>query len=280
MLADGAKVLDVATGNGPVALSCAQRARANRKRLHIDAVDAAGISPPNQLPYSDGHLPTVKFQGGIWLEELPFQNDEFDGVMSQYGFEYADEQQAVAEVSRVLAPGGRLRLVIHARDGAVWKDIGDRNRRLNAVMADDGAVNLVRTLVQAQQKGDAKLFESKLKHLSSAVKDAEKLAVDAPPDDSAVFYSREFLYVFMNRQQYKISELLQSLEDGWKHAVGTSSRYEQMLQVAKSAEEMSGLCENLKAAGLAIAAVRQICDPANGAQIAWQLDAVKPSSAG
>jgi SAM-dependent methyltransferase len=278
IMTDGARILDVATGNGPVALSCAARARACQKRLHIDAVDAAGINPPRQGPdpAPGNHSTQVQFQGGVWLEDLPFKDGEFNGVVSQYGFEYADEPQAVNEVSRVLAPGGRLRLVIHARNGAVRKDIDDRSGRLNAVMSENGAVNLVLSMIRAQHKGDVDLFQSKLKLLPDAVKDAENLAVNAPPDDSAVFYSKEFLYVFMHRQQYKLTELLQSLEDGWKHAVGTNARYRQMLEVAKSAEEMTKLCEKFKTAGLDIAAVRQVCDPANGAQIAWQLDAAKP----
>lgn len=280
IMADGARILDVATGNGPVALSCAARARACQRPIHIDAVDAAEIRPPGQAAGSGGQSTQVQFQGGVWLEDLPFKDREFDAVISQYGFEYADEPQAVDEVSRVLAPGGRLRLVIHARNGAVWKDINDRSGRLNAVMSEKGAVNLVLSLVRAQQKGDVDLFQSKLKLLPDAVKDAEKLAVNTPPDDSAVFYAKEFLHVFMHRQQYKITELLQSLEDGWKHATGTNSRYEQMLEVAKSAEDLAGLCEKFRAAGLVVTAVRQVCDPANGAQIAWQLDAARPVDSG
>jgi len=81
--------------------------------------------------------------------------------MSQYGFEYADEEQAVSEVSRVLSPNGRLRLVIHAQGGAVWQDINYRHERLSSVLAEDGVVNLVRTLVLAQQQNDIETFNSR-----------------------------------------------------------------------------------------------------------------------
>ena len=151
-LPDGVRILDLATGNGPVAFSCAERARARKHRLDIVAVDAAGIKPPSQVPDPEGLLPVVQFQGGVWLEDLPFSDGEFDGVMSQYGFEYADEEQAVSEVSRVLSPGGQLRLVIHARDGAVWQDIDLRLKRLAGVLAEDGVVNLVLELVRAQKQ--------------------------------------------------------------------------------------------------------------------------------
>ena len=235
-LAEGSKILDVATGNGPVALSCAERARERRLGLHIDAVDAAEINPPQQAPDLEGHLPLVRFQGGVWLEDLPFGDKAFDAVVSQYGFEYADEAQAASEVSRVLSPQGRLRLVIHARGGAVWDDIDYRYKRLSGVLAKDGAVSLVLGLVRAQKKNEVRTFKRRLKQLEPAIREAQKLADKPPPDDSALFYSREFLYVWSNRNQYKPDDLLQSLEDGWKFAKGTAERYAQMLRVARSEE--------------------------------------------
>jgi ubiquinone/menaquinone biosynthesis C-methylase UbiE len=275
-LTEGARILDLATGNGAVALSCAERARARQHGLHIDAVDAAGINPPRQVPDPEGHLPQVRFQGGVWLEDMPFKDDEFDAVMSQYGFEYADEEQAISEVWRVLAPDGRLRLVIHARGGAVWEDIDYRNKRLNGILAENGVVNLVLALVRAQKKKDAKTLQRKLKHLEAAVQKAQELADQPPPDDTALFYSREFLQVWSHRRQYRLDDLLRSVEDGWAFARGTASRYAQMLRVARSTEDIAALCDRLKAAGLNISAVRQICNPADGGQIAWQVDANKP----
>jgi ubiquinone/menaquinone biosynthesis C-methylase UbiE len=275
-LTEGARILDLATGNGTVALNCAERARGRGIRVHIDAVDAARINPPRQVPDPDGHLPQVRFQGGIWLEDLPFEHDIFDGVISQFGFEYADEEQAVSEVSRVLSPGGRLRLVIHALGGSVWKDINVRHKRLSGVLAENGVVTLVLALVRAQKKQDVKTFKSKLKHFADAAKNVQKLTDQPVPDDSALFFSREFLFVWSNRKQYRLDDLLRSLEDGWANASGTASRYAQMLRVARSAEDIDSLCDRLKTVGLTISSVRQVCSPDNGAQIAWQVDASKP----
>ena len=275
-LTEGTRILDLATGNGTVALSCAERARGRGIHVHIDAVDAAQINPPRQVPDPDGHLPQVRFQGGIWLEEMPFEDDNFDGVISQFGFEYADEGQAVSEVSRVLSPGGRLRLVIHALGGSVWKDIDVRHKRLNGVLAENGVVTLILALVRAQKNQDVTTFKSKLKHLAEAANNAQKLADQPISDDSALFFSREFLFVWSNRKQYRLDDLLSSLEDGWANASGTAMRYAQMLRVARSAEDIVSLCDRLKTAGLTISAVRQVCSPDNGAQIAWQVDASKP----
>jgi len=275
-LTEDARILDLATGNGTVALSCAVRARGRGIRIHIDAVDAARINPPRQVPDPEDPLPQVRFQGGIWLEDLPFEDDAFDGVISQFGFEYADEEQAVTEVSRVLSPGGRLRLVIHALGGSVWKDIDVRHKRLNGVLAENGVVTLVLALVRAQKRQDVTTFKSKLKHLAEAAKNAQKLADQPVPDDSALFFSREFLFVWSNRKQYSLDDLLRSLEDGWANASGTAARYAQMLRVARSAEDIVSLCDRLKTAGLTISSVSQVCSPDSGAQIAWQVDAGKP----
>ena len=215
-LTEGTRILDLATGNGTVALSCAERARERGIRIHIDAVDAARINPPRQVPDPEGHLPRVRFQGGIWLEDMPFEDDNFDGVISQFGFEYADEGQAVSEVSRVLSPGGRLRLVIHALGGSVWKDIDVRHKRLNGVLAENGVVTLILALVRAQKNQDVTTFKSKLKHLAEAANNAQKLADQPISDDSALFFSREFLFVWSNRKQYRLDDLLSSLPPAWR----------------------------------------------------------------
>lgn len=271
-LADGTRLLDLATGNGVVALACARRAHQRQQNLEIHAVDAADIRPPAQAPDQEQQ---VRFQGGVWLEELPFGDGEFGAVVSQYGFEYADEEQAVSEISRVLSPGGRLRLVIHAHGGAVWEDVQIRHSRLASVLAGDGVMGLVLGLVRARKNDETRVFKSRLKKLEAAAREAQKLADNAPPDDSALFFSREFLYVWSNRNRYRLDDLLRSLEDGTAFARGTAERYAQMLRVARTGQQMAELGERLNSRGFKVVALRQICNPADGREIAWQIDAVK-----
>lgn len=279
-LTNGSRILDLATGNGVVALVCMERARTRRQDLRIDAVDAADIRPPNIPADQEKNGPQVRFQGGVWLEDLPFGDGEFDAAMSQYGFEYANEVQAVSEIARVLAPGGRLRLVLHARGGALWDDIDLRHKRLNRVLAKDGIVSLVPGLLRAQQKNEVRTFKNRLKKLELATRETQKLAQNPPPDDSALFYSQEFLHVWSHRNQYQPDDLLRSLEDGAAFARGTAERYAQMLHVARSAEQVAALCGRLASGGLKVGAMRQIYNPADGREIAWQVDAVKKKGSG
>lgn len=279
-LPDDARLLDLATGNGTVVRGCAARARVRNIRLHIDAVDAAEIDPPRYVADAEQFFRDVRFRGTTRLEALPFPDGAFDGVVSQFGFEYANEEQAAAEAVRVLAPGGRLRLIIHARDGAVSRDIGRRLERLRSVLAENGPVTLVLTLARAAEAGDVATLSRKSTQLAAAVELARRLADRPPPDDAALFYSREFLQLWARRDRYWPSALRRSVEEGWANANGVAMRQEQLLRVARSAQDMTGIGARFAAAGLIVDPVREICDDRRGVQIAWMIDSRKPQTRG
>jgi len=278
-LADGARLLDLATGNGTVVRSCAARARVRNIRLHIEAVDAAEIDPPRHVADPEQFFRDVHFRGGIRLETLPFPDGTFDGVVSQFGFEYADEEQAAAEAVRVLAPGGRLRLIIHARDGAVSRDISTRLERLHSVLAENGPVSLVLTLARAAEAGDVATVSRRSSHLAAAIELSRRLADRPPPDDAALFYSREFLQLWARRERYLPSALRRSVEEGWANVSGVALRQEQLLRAARSAEDMARIGARFAAADLVLDAAREIHDR-RGVQIAWMLDSRKSQTRG
>lgn len=276
-LPGGARLLDLATGNGAVARCCAARARVRDKDLHIEAVDAADIDPPSYLPDPERLFRRIRFRSGIRLEALPFADHSFDGVVSQFGFEYADEARATAEATRVLAPGGRLRLVMHALDGAVARDIGGRLKRLQSVLAEDGPASLVLELARAADNGDAGTIARKSPQLAAATELARRLSVHPPPDDAALFYTNEFLRLWALRDRYWPADLRRSAEAGWANASGVSTRQEQMLRVARSAEDVVRIAAGIAAAGIVVDPPREIRNDRRGVQIAWLMDARKPA---
>jgi SAM-dependent methyltransferase len=275
-LRDGARLVDLATGNGTIARICAAHARARKIKLRIDAIDAAQIDPPKVMADPARLFSDIQFQGEIRLEALPFPDASFDAVISQFGFEYANEAQAIAEVARVLAPGGRLRFVVHARDGGVARDIADRLDRLRAVLEDHGPVTLVRTLVRALDAGDTAAVTRESAHLDAAIASVRKLAQHAPRDDAAHFYASEFLRSWALRDRYRLSDLRRSIEEGWANADGVAERQEEMLRVARSREDVITLISKLAARGLTVAEAQELRDEHRGIQIAWLINAHKP----
>jgi len=113
------RALDLATGNGALPRLLWEQ-RKPMPGLEVDAVDLAQLAPGWLDPARHGGL---RFHAGVAMESLPFQDDCFDLVTSQYGFEYARRDAALAEALRVLKPGGRLGLVMH-HAGSVLVRVG------------------------------------------------------------------------------------------------------------------------------------------------------------
>lgn len=98
----GQKVLDVACGTGVVAITAALRG-ASVKGLDLSP-DLIEVAHQNaSLIESD-----VEFTQGD-VEQLPYPDASFDVVLSQFGHMFAPRPKiAVAEMLRVLKPGGRI----------------------------------------------------------------------------------------------------------------------------------------------------------------------------
>jgi len=121
-LPHGARILDLCCGNGAVALIAAETGLAEGKAFEIVAVDQAAIDPRAYVTRHREAIEAVDFRSGTAAEALPFDDDRFDTAVSQYGIEYSDMNRSIAELGRVIAPGGRIRLVLHAADGVVSRD--------------------------------------------------------------------------------------------------------------------------------------------------------------
>ncbi|NMP33367.1 class I SAM-dependent methyltransferase [Thalassotalea sp. M1531] len=113
-IASGGKVLDLATGNGAVIHSMLAAGTSHT----FTAVDYADIKPNmNQLSFPEN----VEFTANIDIALLPFSDESFDGISSQFGFEYADISKASAELVRVLKKEGRFQLIVHHQTSEILK---------------------------------------------------------------------------------------------------------------------------------------------------------------
>jgi len=156
-LEQDARVLDLGTGNGSLAVQAVRAARDRGRRLTVDAVDAAAIDPPRHVDAVHGDaLAAVRFHAGTPMETLPFTDAVFDLVVGQYAFEYADTCGAAAEAVRVLRPGGRLRLLVHTEDAALIGRARAQRACLERVQSSalfDRCRTLLEQLVAARRRG-------------------------------------------------------------------------------------------------------------------------------
>ncbi|MDJ0656806.1 MAG: class I SAM-dependent methyltransferase [Xanthomonadales bacterium] len=121
---DGGRILDLCTGNGAVILLAARYMADSGKTLQLEAVDAARVNPEAvaaQHPDQRSLLPRIRFHEPSPVESLSLPDQSCDLVTSQYGIEYCDWEQAAAQISRLLRPGGRFALVSHAVSSDILK---------------------------------------------------------------------------------------------------------------------------------------------------------------
>jgi SAM-dependent methyltransferase len=99
----GETVLDVGTGTGVVAITAA---RAGASVTGLDLTPAL-LDVARENARTAGLAGTQWFEGDA--ENLPFPDSRFDVVLSQFGHMFAPRPDvAVAEMRRVLKPGGRI----------------------------------------------------------------------------------------------------------------------------------------------------------------------------
>jgi ubiquinone/menaquinone biosynthesis C-methylase UbiE len=117
----GSKVLDVAAGNGNIALAAA------RRWCEVVATDyvPALLDRARERAHAD-RLPIALQEADA--EALPFAADSFDAVVSTFGVMFTpDQERAASEMVRVCRRGGKIGLANWTPDGfigQVFKTIG------------------------------------------------------------------------------------------------------------------------------------------------------------
>ena len=105
------RVLDLATGSGAVLQLALKHCRSQTVRL--EGIDVGQVAPLWSLSLAPEQAARVHIQAGIGAERLPFDDQSFDLVTSQFGIEYTDLERSTAELRRVLRSGGSLRCILH-----------------------------------------------------------------------------------------------------------------------------------------------------------------------
>ena len=97
----GQRVLDVACGTGILAREVATRTGPTGYVVGVDPM-------PGMLAVAKGLAPAVEWREGV-AESLPFSDESFDVVVSQFGLMFfTNRHRALREMLRVLTPGGRV----------------------------------------------------------------------------------------------------------------------------------------------------------------------------
>ncbi|HVR81109.1 MAG TPA: class I SAM-dependent methyltransferase [Luteimonas sp.] len=151
MLPEGARILDVGTGNGVVALIAAETASARGRNWEIHGTDLAQIDPPRHVPDGARRLAGIAFHAGVATEHLPFEAESFDAVSGHYALEYTDTAAALAEIHRVLKSSGDAQFVIHSTESLLVLNARRSLLEADLVLAETKVYRRLHRLVTMEQ---------------------------------------------------------------------------------------------------------------------------------
>ena len=260
-LANGACILDLCTGNGAAALLAAEDRRAAR----IVAVDQADIDPPSYVTRHAELYAAIDFRGETSIEALPYGDGAFDAVVSQYGIEYSDLFRSIPEAVRMLAPGGRLRFVIHAADGVVARDatavISDADLLLNEIDLPGHAARCFEAVLAAERSGgEAGRADSSFASFQDALMRTARHVPQA--SDRTMFRNSGAVLLdsFQRRGHFELAQLLDKTEQVRAEIAHHRGRLAALVDAALDAKAAAALADRLGALG-GVAASRPLEGP-------------------
>ena len=279
-LADGECILDIASGNGAVALLALDVADAAGRTVAIHGTDLAAIDPARRLAGSAQREAArrIRFHPATPAEALPFAQGSVDRAASQFGLEYSDRSRSVPELARVLRSGGRLGLIVHHQASAAVRAATDEAAGIDAVL-DEARLylktrNLLRALPRPRtpQPVEGAHLPAKAARKRAAVDRAiaaiEERARPSPEPRlllGPMNYVREVLAM---TPRIGPAPALEWLEEARRRCVTMRRRLAAMQAAACSAADIEGLARQLDAAGIETGGAAVLRDEA-GAIVGW-----------
>lgn len=161
-LAPGDRVLDIASGNGPLAQLLIEARK--EPSIACDCVDLAPVAPAWVGALPPSHRGRVSFFGETRAEALPFGSGTYALAISQFGLEYSTLNDSVPELLRVLARPSRLAAIVHHVDSRPVRLATEEARHIDWTLQPEGllacAFSMLRPMAQAATEAGRRALAS------------------------------------------------------------------------------------------------------------------------
>lgn len=280
-----AVLLDICTGNGAVALLAAETALEAGRTWFVHGADIAEIRPHASVRNAPAALRNVRFWPGVAMEQLPFEDGAIDGISGQYALEYTDRARSIPELARVLRPGGRIRLLLHAREGKVVESaaasLNDLKRLFEELrifrsaqaaftrLYPSGADPASQAEMKRKHKAVLEDFEARLDQLS-------RWAASEPVTDIVKFVAERLSALYANRDRYRPQDIfafLRTLEQEVRHY---RERMKSISRAALSEAEVTAISDSFAAQGLSMEPPKRLLGADGGDLLGWTVAGHRP----
>ena len=274
----GARVLDIATGNGVLLVWAARAARAAGRELTLTGIDLADIDPARFLPEHRVDLEAARFIGSTAAESLPFDDGSFDVVVSQYGLEYADLGLALSESARVLAAGGQLHWLAHSSDSVVVAQGRARLVDIDLLLAPEGPFAAMKNYTEARAR--RRKLNRATRVLTETLRSAEAHCADNPPATLVRQLCGGILDTANHMDRYHPADVEHWLEENLKRLRGQRQRTCDLLSACLSPDRRARVEQVLGSASWSDAAISPFDVGDEGESVGWLVHATRRRAAG
>ena len=251
-----ARVLDLGTGDGRV-MRWMIEARRDLKPVGVDYAEQIPPAPRG-----------CRSRGGVRIEALPFGDSTFDALTSQFGIEYADTDAAVAELARVLRPGGHYRLIIHRAEGPLVRHNLARLEGLEWAAGASGALPNARRLVEARAVANLPTPPSFAQLVSEGRSRFGR-------GSAAEEFTMAVLQTLEGSRGGPPREALEALDELERLAEDEESRIRHLAASAFGQAKLERFADRLRDAGVPVETVCDLGDGTDIAGVAWLIDGSK-----
>lgn len=151
ILPSTARILDVGIGNHVAALVAAELAIAQGRDWRIESLDPEGAHADRKSGRAHAHPEPIVFHSGATFARFPCEDASFDAVCGHHAIEFTDTGKTLAEVHRVLKPGGDAQFLLHHADSPLARSARMALREADLVFNQTKAFRRLHKLVTMGQ---------------------------------------------------------------------------------------------------------------------------------
>ena len=247
-LPEGARIVDIGTGNAPVPVIAREVSEALGLGLEIHGLDLARIDPPRYLKGPAERLEGIRFHPEVAAESLPFEDATVDAVTGQFALEHTDLPRTLGEAARVLRPGGRAQFVLQHRDSIIVQNAEEGLRQASLVLDETKVFRKLMRYVEAERTAP----RSAIPTWQEVVAAGQRLQAEAQQAKSSLLIAGtlDFLsQLFDRRRTLDLSALerrVATMETDLRTSV---RRLQDIASAALSAEDVAALVRTAEASG-------------------------------
>lgn len=271
------RLLDIGSGDGAVVGHALEALGGERvETCCVDASSAAIEAIGERFPLVRGIVADAR--------TIPLEANGFDIVTSQFGVDYAGEG-AVGEAARMLAPGGRMALVLHHAAGGLQRECLealDAVERLEASEFIVRAAGMFEAGFAAVKGADRAAYDEAASRLAPAVRAVEEII--AEHGEAVAGGTLAGLYAGVARihgklPNYEPQEVLAWLERMQRELEPFAGRLRSMMASALDQPAFEQLCDEVRQAGCGLLQAGPFEAPGAELPLAWVLLAERPGGA-